>query len=110
MYEEREAKLDRQDALDALEEQRDVARAWSAIYQQQARRYQSREVRVKAYNKGQLVLRILEKQKDKLFLKWEGPYIIDRVLVGGAYRICDPKDNRLEPNPWNATHLRRFYG
>ena len=43
MYEEREAELDQQDSLEALEE-RDVAKARSAFYQQQARRYQSREV------------------------------------------------------------------
>ena len=38
MYEEREAELDRQDSLDTLEEERDVAKARSAFYQQQARR------------------------------------------------------------------------
>ena len=48
MYEEREAELDRQDSLDTLEEERDVAKARSAFYQQQARRYQSREVRAKS--------------------------------------------------------------
>ena len=47
MYEEKEAELDRQDSLDALEEERDVANARSTFYQQQARRYQSREVRDK---------------------------------------------------------------
>ena len=55
MYEEREAELDRQDSLDTLEEERDVAKARSAFYQQQARRYQSREVRAKTYNVGGLV-------------------------------------------------------
>ena len=34
MYEEREAELDRQDSLDALEEERDMAKACSALYQQ----------------------------------------------------------------------------
>ena len=34
MYEEKEAELDRQDSLDALEEERDVAKARSAFYQQ----------------------------------------------------------------------------
>ena len=33
MYEEKEAELDRQDSLDALEEERDVAKARSAFYQ-----------------------------------------------------------------------------
>jgi len=42
MYDEKEAELDRQDNLDALEEERDVAKAHSAFYQQVARRYQSR--------------------------------------------------------------------
>ncbi len=37
MYEEKEAELDRQDNLDALEEEHDVAKARSAFYQQQAR-------------------------------------------------------------------------
>ena len=34
MYEEREAELDRQNSLDSLEEERDVAKARSAFYQQ----------------------------------------------------------------------------
>ena len=109
MYEEREAELDRQDSLDALEEERDVAKAHSTFYQQQARRYQSREVRAKTYNVGELVLRLPDKKKDKLKPKWEGPFIIDRVLTGGAYRLRNASDNRLEPNPWNAARLRRFY-
>ena len=66
MYEEREAELDRQDSLDALEEERDVAKARSVFYQQQARRYQSREVRAKNYNVGEFVLQLLDKKKDKL--------------------------------------------
>ena len=109
MYEEREAELDRQDSLDALEEERDVAKARSAFYQQQARRYQSREVWDKTYNIGELVLRLPDKKKDKLKPKWEGPFIIDQVLTGGAYRLQNASDNQLEPNPWNAARLRRFY-
>ena len=37
MYEEKEAELDRQDNLDALEEEHDVAKDHSAFYQQQDR-------------------------------------------------------------------------
>ena len=33
MYEEREAEIDRQDSLDALEVERDIAKACSAFYQ-----------------------------------------------------------------------------
>ena len=109
IYEEREAELDRQDSLDALEEEHDVAKARSAFYQQQARRYQSREVWAKTYNVGELVPRLPEKKKDKLKLKWEGPFIIDEVLTGGAYPLRDASHNRLEPNPWNVARLQRFY-
>ena len=105
----REAYLDRQDNLDALEEEHDVAKARSAFYQQQARRYQSREVRAKTYNVGEFVLRLPQKKKDKLKPKWEGPFIIDEVLTGGAYCLPDASDNRLKPNQWNAARLRRFY-
>ena len=92
--------------MDALEEERDVAQARSAFYQQQAQRYQSSEVRAKTYNVGELVLRLLDKKKDKLKPKWEGPFIIDQVLTGGAYRLRNASDNQLEPNPWNAACLR----
>ena len=34
MHEERESKLDRQDDLDGLEEEHDIAHARSAVYQQ----------------------------------------------------------------------------
>ena len=109
MYEEREAELDRQDSLDALEEERDIAKARSAFYQQQARRYQSWEVRAKTYNVGALVLRLPENKKDKLKPKWEGPFIIDKVLTRGAHRLRDASTSRLKPNPWNAARLRSFY-
>ena len=109
MYEEREVELDRQDNLDALEEERDVAKARSTFYQQHAHRYQSRDVRAKTYNVGELVLRLSEKKKDKLKPKWEGPVIINEVLTGGAYRLRDASDSRLEPNPWNAARLQGFY-
>ena len=109
MYEEKEAELYWQDILDALEEERDVAKSRSAFYQQQARRYQSREVRAKTYNVGELVLRLPEKKKNKLKPNWEGPFLIAKVPTSGAYRLRDASDNRLEPNPWNAARLRRFY-
>ena len=109
MYEEKEAELDRKYSLDALEEELDVAKARSAFYQQQARRYQSREVRAKTYNVGELVLCLPKKKKNKLEPKWEGILIIDQVLTSGAYQLRDASTSRLEPNPWNAARLRRFY-
>ena len=94
MYEDREAELDRQDDLDGLEEERDVAKAHSAFYQQQARRYQSREVRAKTYNVGELVLCLPEKKKDKLKPKWEGP--------------CQCQNRRISGRGSRTVRLRRM--
>ena len=47
----------------------------------------------KTYNVGELVLHLPEKKKDKLKPKWEGPFIIDKVLTRGAYRLRDASDN-----------------
>ena len=78
MYEEKEADLDRRDSLDALEEERDVAKARSAFYQQQARRYQSREVLAKTYNVGELVLRLPEKKKTSSSPNGKVPSLLTR--------------------------------
>ena len=59
------------------------------------------DIKAEKYRKKQ-VLRLPDKKKDKLKPKWEGPFIIDQVLTGGAYRLRNGSDNRLEPNPWNA--------
>jgi hypothetical protein len=87
MYEEKEAELDRQDSLDALEEERDVAKARSAFYQQQARRYQSREVRAKTYNVGELVLRLPEKKKGQT-----------QAQMGGSLHNCRSSYRRSVPS------------
>ena len=94
-----------------MEEEHNVARARSTIYQQKAWHYQSREIWANEFNIGDLVMGLHpEKQKHKLSPKWDEPFVIDQVLIGGAYCIRDPTDGQLEPNPWNAALLRRFYG
>ena len=48
-----------QDALDLLDEERDLAIARSAIYQQDLRRYHSHWVRSRTFQEGDLVLRLI---------------------------------------------------
>ena len=50
----------RQEALDLLDEERDMAAAHSAIYQQDLRRYHSRRVRTRTFQEGDLVLRLIQ--------------------------------------------------
>ena len=52
-------------------------------------RYHSRRVRDRAFNVGNLVLRLVQSNKDrhKLSPPWEGPYVIAEVLRLGAYKL-----------------------
>jgi hypothetical protein len=58
-YREQEAKEYLEDALDQLDEARDVALLHSAKYQQALHRYHSRRIKGRAFNIGDLVLRIV---------------------------------------------------
>ena len=48
-YVEADNEITRQDTLDLLDEERDIAAARSAIYQQDLRRYHSRRVRTRTF-------------------------------------------------------------
>ena len=58
-YNEEGAEASHQDAMDQLDEARDVTLLCSAKYQQTLWRYHSRRVRDRAFNVGDLVLRLV---------------------------------------------------
>jgi hypothetical protein len=99
-----------EDALDQLEEARDVALLHSVKYQQSFQRYHSRCIHGRAFSMGDLVLRLKQsnKEKHKLTPPWEGPYIVVEVLRPGTYKIATMKDE-IFTNAWNIEQLRRFY-
>jgi ribonuclease HI len=109
-YDEGRAEEARQDALDQLDEARDVAILRSAKYQQALRRYHERKVRDRAFNVGDLVLRRVQTKKDKHKLSppWEGPYTVAEVIRPGTYRLKDDQ-GRVLTNAWNIEQLRRFF-
>jgi hypothetical protein len=108
-YVEEDAQTALEDALDLLYEARDVALARSAVYQQSLRNYHSRRVPGRSFEPGNLVLLLKQTSTSKLESPWEGPYLIHEVILGGAYRIRNPKTGVDEKNPWNAVQLRCFY-
>ena len=55
-YVEADNETTRHNALDALDEERDLVVARSAIYQQDLRHYHSRRVRSRTFQEGDLVL------------------------------------------------------
>ena len=75
--------------MDQLDEARDIALLRSAKYQQALCRYHSRWVRDRAFNVGDLVLHLVQSNKDrhKFSPPWEGPYVVAEVLRLGAYKL-----------------------
>jgi hypothetical protein len=98
-----------QDDVDALNEARDVALARATRYQQSLRNYHSTRVRPRSFVVGDLVLRLKQDDHGKLESPWVGPYIVTKVIPGGAYRLQDKKTGKDEINPWNAEQLWCFY-
>ena len=64
----------------------------------------------RAFNVGDLVLRLVQSNKDrhKLSPPWEGPYVIAEVLRLGAYKL-KIIEGKVFTNAWNIEQLRRFY-
>ena len=75
--------------MDHLDEAHDVALLRSAKYQQALRRYHSRRVWDRAFNVRDLVLHLVQSNKDrhKFSPPWEGPYVVAEVLRLGAYKL-----------------------
>jgi hypothetical protein len=117
-YKEEDADKSRQLSVDLLEEERDLAAQWSAIYEQNLHRYHSRRVRKRSFKEGDLVLRLKQQKSHKLSPPWKGPFVISKALLNGSYYLVDireldkrpskkrkqrdPDDNYNETDcPWN---------
>ncbi|XP_066341076.1 uncharacterized protein [Miscanthus floridulus] len=88
-YDELGAEASLEDAMDQLDEACDITLLYSAKYQQVLCRYHSHRVRGQAFNVRDLVLHLVESNKNhhKLSPPWEGPYIVMEVLRPGTYKL-----------------------
>jgi len=120
LYTEEEVKEARENDVDLLEEQRELALARSAIYQQNLRRYHSRKVNPRVFREGDLVLRLVQRTegRHKLSPPWEGPFIVSKALHSDAYYLIDAQEHKKgkkdrsgeeTKRPWNVALLRPFY-
>ena len=93
-YIEQDVEDARQDSLNLLDEERDIALHRSALYQQQLRRYHSRRVRKRNFRTSDLVLRLIQDKKGlhKLSPPREGPFIVTKALLNGSYYMYDIRD------------------
>ena len=80
----------------------DIALLHSAKYQQALHRYHIHRVWGRAFNIGDLVLRLVQSNKNrhKLSLAWEGPYVITEVLRPGTYKLRTI-EGEVFVNAWN---------
>jgi len=81
----------------------------STIYQQDLCRFHAKNVKSRAFQEGDLVLRVDQQKPHKLAPSWEGPFIVTKVLHNGAYRLYNVEHQIDEPRAWNAELLRPFY-
>ncbi|KAJ9544343.1 LOW QUALITY PROTEIN: hypothetical protein OSB04_024050 [Centaurea solstitialis] len=99
--------------LDALEELRENALRTMAAQKGTIERYFNKKVKAKIFQVGDYVLRHVfqntqEQNSGKLYLKWEAPYIISKVIGNGAYKFTTMEGMEI-PRSWNAHHLKRYY-
>jgi hypothetical protein len=120
LYTEEEAKVARENAVDLLEEAREITLSRTAVYQQNLKRYHAQKVNPRRFEEGDLVLRLWKgtEGRHKLTPPWEGPFIVSRALHNDAYYLIDaqaPKKDKADRSgeetkrPWNIALLCPFY-
>ena len=108
LYLEAEAEQACKDDIDLLEEEQEMAFIRSTIYQQYLRRFHARNIKGRAFQEGDLVLRVDQQRPHKLAPAWEGPFVVTKVLHNGAYHLYSLTQKKDEPRSWNAYLLRHF--
>ncbi|KAD2394502.1 hypothetical protein E3N88_41479 [Mikania micrantha] len=96
--------------LDTIDELRDIARIRMATYHQKISKSYNKNIRIRRFQVGDLVLRkafqnTTNPADGKLAPKWEGPYKIDSEAGKGAYKLTNMEGEPL-PRSWNAIHLK----
>jgi hypothetical protein len=104
-YVEEDAQTALEDALDLLDEARDVTLARSTVYQQSLCNYHNRRVRGRSFEPVKFVLCLKQRSTSKLESPWEGPYLVHEAIPGRAYRLHNPKTRVDKKNLWNTTQL-----
>ena len=99
--------------FDSLEESQEAATICLVDYQQKLARRYNRDMRIREFGAGDLVLRkavrsVWDINARKLALNWEGPYRVTAIARVGAYYLEDIKERSL-PQLWNVWKLRKFY-
>ncbi|XP_027169488.1 uncharacterized protein K02A2.6-like [Coffea eugenioides] len=107
-----EAKLDeadwirqRHEQLSLIDEKRLNAICHGQCYQKRVARAYNKKVRPRIFTEGDKVLKhilpVQEKAKGKFAPNWQGPFIVQKVLPGGALILAE-MDGQVFPQPINS--------
>ncbi|XP_060179912.1 uncharacterized protein LOC132609777 [Lycium barbarum] len=82
------------------------------LYQNRMARAFNKKVRPRQFKTGQLVLKRIfpcqDEAKGKFAPNWQGPYMVHRVLTGGALILAE-MDGEIWPKAINADAVKRYY-
>ena len=103
---------DRHEQLALIDEKRLTAVCHGQCYQQRMARAYNKKVKPRSFKEGDLVLKrilpIQEEAKGKFAPNWQGPFIVHKVLSGGAL-ILSEMDGEVFPQPLNADMVKKFF-
>ncbi|XP_070013574.1 uncharacterized protein [Nicotiana sylvestris] len=84
----------------------------SQLYQNRMSRAFNKRVKPRQFAPGQLVLKKIfphqDEAKGKFSPNWQGPYMVYRVLTGGALILAD-MDGEIWPKSINSDAVKRYY-
>ena len=92
--------------LQMREEIREMAAIRNVMHKTQVAKHFNKKIKIRGFTKGELVLRKTE--GGKLDPHWEGPYIIEKEVAPGAYKLKDCTGKHIA-NSWNVMRLRKYY-
>ncbi|KAL8520617.1 hypothetical protein ACS0TY_011236 [Phlomoides rotata] len=90
-FDEEQNKELMREALDLMEEKREITRLKAETYKSRIKVVYNKRVTFRSFQVGDFVLRRANALKNtrKLELNWKGPYKVVQVLHGGAYKLQD---------------------
>ena len=100
------------DQLALIDEKRMVVVCHGQLYRQRMTRAFHKRVRARNFEVRQLVLKRIfphqDKYKGKFAPNWQGPYMVRKVLSGGAL-VLSEMDGAVWPKPINSDAVKRYY-
>ncbi|XP_015170394.1 uncharacterized protein [Solanum tuberosum] len=102
----------RHEQLMLIDEKRMDVVCHGQLYQNRMTKSFNKKVKPRQFTSGQLELKKIfphqRKAKEKFAPNWRGPYMVHRVLSGGAVILAE-MDGRVSTKPINSDAIKKYY-